>query len=45
MIIKYLVVGAIVYFIYRFWDTSQKKIDQSKDEQEPDQYTDYEEIE
>ena len=40
---KYLIVGGIVYLMYRFWDTSQKKINKSED-QEPDQDADYEEI-
>jgi hypothetical protein len=42
--IKFLLVGVIVMLMYRFWDTSQKKIDNPDNDQEPDQYTDYEEI-
>ncbi len=43
--IKFLLVGAAVYLMYRFWDTSQNKLEHPQDNQEPDQYTDYEEIE
>lgn len=44
MIFKYLLVGVVAYLMYRFWDTSQKKINRSGQEQEPDQDADYEEI-
>lgn len=42
--IKFLLVGVLVFLMYRFWDSSQKRIDEPHNDNEPDQYTDYEEI-
>lgn len=42
---KFLLLGVIIMLMYRFWDTSQKKIEKpDSDSQEPEEYTDYEEI-
>jgi len=45
--IKYLFVGLIVMFIYRFWNSKETKPEKKEPEivyQEPDEFTDYEEL-
>lgn len=42
--IKYLIVGVVAYLMYRFWDKTPRKISRPREDQEPDQDAEYEEI-
>jgi len=43
--LSYILTGVVIWLVYRFWDSSQKKVQEPEREmQEPDEYTDYEEI-